>query len=219
MVTYNIVSSQKHVSKMEDIFSTFEQLQKSPLVNQLLGQCTHSYVTQYHKYRDGTGLKFAIQHSKVLQDISPNQLGIQLCLEYAQIVNLTHSNSNVICKSDTVDHILSNLVITDDVTFLLNDIKHLAVVKDGKAKCEIQDGAAMAPEEKIPHALGMHMYDIKSDIWKIPLVCNHILNRCGAEDVKSLVKEIHRQCQNEDSKSRPTAAEVVQEYAKIAWKF
>jgi serine/threonine protein kinase len=59
-------------------------------------------------------------------------------------------------------------------------------------------------------------YDEKTDIWKIPKICEHFLSFVkNNSNPVVLLDDIHKRCRQLDPDMRPTAFDVLKEYHKV----
>ncbi|XP_033757643.1 protein O-mannose kinase-like isoform X2 [Pecten maximus] len=205
-----------------------QHLQGHPEVIQFLGSCNDVYFTQYHKFGS------ADQLENILSDLDsghPDTMATRfnLCLNYIKILNFLHTNklgTLVMCDSSDLDKTLKQYLITDDLALVLNDVDSLAMVHHSAGqliKCGHRQlgGEFVAPEQLWPHDTefrdeAMQPYDEKSDIWKIPDVCNNFIDRgSDAVKVKLDLFSIHSACKEEQASFRPTTADVLQEYERV----
>jgi glycoprotein-mannosyl O6-kinase len=84
-------------------------------------------------------------------------------------------------------------------------------------------GDFVAPEQLWPYDghqqfddANMPPYDEKTDIWKIPEICDYFLGDVqGSDAVRFHLFAIHRQCQELKPSLRPTAEEILETYSSL----
>ena len=199
---------------------------------QLVGYCNNVFITEYHKF--GTADKLSRLLETKLQTYNTLTIRFGLCVQYAKIIQFLHNSpqgTRVMCDSNDLEKTLSQFLVTSDLWLLANDLDALPKVNRTKGqliKCGHRQlhGDFVAPEQlwlrddaafsdsEIPG------YDEKTDIWKIPDVCNHFLgNVQGADNLRFHLFKIHKQCKHLDPEQRPSAQEVVAEYQRIRDEF
>uniref|UniRef100_A0A1B6G1A5 Protein O-mannose kinase n=1 Tax=Cuerna arida TaxID=1464854 RepID=A0A1B6G1A5_9HEMI len=198
-------------------------LNSNKYVVQYIGYCNRTYalLTEYHA--KGNAADF-------LSKISPYNVmkGLEFCHQYALILNHLHNGpagKRVFCDSNSLDKLLSQLLVTSDEQLILNDVDALPeVVNVSGVKCGKQQlhGTFVAPEqlwnrnEPFSDNL-MPSYNEKTDIWKAGTVCGHFLNKVtDGVWVRYRLYEFHSKCKNHEPLSRPNAEELVIEYSKVA---
>lgn len=209
-----------------------KEFQQNKFTIQAVGFCIEEkmYLTEFHKNGDASKLEEVLQVFPEVQNNALFRMG--LCYNYAQILvslhqpasaDSTHILPRVLCDSNDLGKILSQLLLTDHLSLILNDMDALPTVVPGGIKCGHQElkGNFVAPEQvwhlpvKYDHRQ-MPGYDEKTDIWKSPSVCDHFLSGVrDGESVKRLLMPIHEKCKNVIPKDRPTANELLEFYAMI----
>ncbi|XP_046384640.1 protein O-mannose kinase-like [Ischnura elegans] len=127
------------------------------------------------------------------------------------------------CDSNDLQKLLSQFLVTDELSLILNDLDAIPVVTEGGVKCGHQElkGDFVAPEQqwRLPGNFSdedMPGYDEKTDIWKVPSVCNYFLRDVpGGDDVIMQLSSIHKHCKSVDPNLRPTAQELVSHYLAV----
>jgi len=208
-------------------------LQPSSLVTQLVGWCSEQnlYVTEYHRHRSADYLLCVLASNNNIRNFSSPKWRFRFCLSYVDILVLLHGGSlagvRVMCDSNDLYKLLQQILITDDLRLVLNDLDALPeVTNTSKIKCGhweiISDFAA--PEQLWPFDgvnfddVYMPDYDEKTDIWKIPDVCLYFLgNSSECFLIKNWLFKIHNRCKENDPSRRPSALEVREEYHNV-WK-
>lgn len=205
--------------------------QSHKFVIQLLGFCGDMYVTEYHPFKSLDNLEEILT---LVKDsiMKPWILRFQLCIDYVEILYFLHNSTlgtRVMCDSNDLAKTLSQYLITEDLHIVVNDLDALPQVDVGKkrlVKCGHRElfGDFVAPEQLWPYEDKnftdgeMPGYNQKTDIWKIPDVCNAILGTgTKAASTKLRLLHTHSLCKSEDPIKRPTAAEVLMDYHQV-WK-
>jgi glycoprotein-mannosyl O6-kinase len=214
-----------------------EALSPNPLIVQLIGSCGYSMLfTEYHSYGDATVLPRLLSHE--LTHLNNLSVKFNLCINYVQILHLLHNSpigTRVMCDSNTVEKTLSQYLVTNDLGLVLNDLDALPQVKRGVSgvKCGHRQlfGSFVAPEQLWPsndkpfNDEEMPEYDEKTDIWKIPQVCEWILN-IGSDStseqtlllIKTKLSDIHQKCKQINPQNRPSAKQVLDVYQKLLFE-
>ncbi|OWF41483.1 protein O-mannose kinase-like [Mizuhopecten yessoensis] len=205
-----------------------KKLQGHLEVIQFIGSCNDVYVTQYHRFGS------ADQIGNILGDLNSGHKDTMatrfiLCLNYVAILNFLHTNTLgtlVMCDSNDLEKTLKQYLITDDLMLVLNDIDSLAKVNHSAGeliKCGHRElgGEFVAPEQLWPYDAEftddtMPPYDEKSDIWKIPDVCNNfIIGHRDSMKVQLDLFGIHSACKEDQASHRPKAADILREYERV----
>ena len=205
--------------------------QPSPYVSQLVGSCKDKFAMQYYENGCANNLTKALERG-IKDNVVENsdnkaKLGMQLCINYAEIIRFLHSSprgTRVNCDSNTLYRTLHNMLITDDVTLVLNDLDILPEAQGKNVLCTHWklNAEQTAPEMRWPylnktyHWRDQPTYDEKSDIWRIAGVCEHFVSLVtNGSFPMQLLEDIHKKCQTVDPDKRPTAQEVLEEYSKV----
>ena len=167
----------------------------------------------------------------------------QLCLDYIRVLYHLHSERSgpyVLCNSHSVEHILSQFLITEDLQMLLVNYDNLPQVRayssnttspKSLVKCSKSElkNDFVAPEQKWPlnklkvfNSDEQPGYNEKTDIWKIPDVAKVLL---GVDLLKAVENEhivdylvtVHQKCKRIDPEERPAISDVLKEY-ELVWK-
>lgn len=202
-----------------------KRLQGHLEVIQFLGSCNDVYFTQYHKFGSADKLENILDDQRHHNTMATR---FNLCLNYVKILNFLHTNklgTLVMCDSSDLDKTLKQYLITDDLTLVLNDVDSLAKVDHSTGdliKCGHRQlgGDFVAPEQLWSYDTEfrdeeMPPYDEKSDIWKIPDMCSYFIDRSDAVKIKLDLFSVHSSCKEGQASSRPSAADVLQEYERV----
>ncbi|KAH9489943.1 hypothetical protein Btru_038310 [Bulinus truncatus] len=210
-----------------------KMLNGQPYVIQLVGWCIANeslavVLTEKHTL----GSADNVNHVLEIQRPNHNTLTVRfsLCYDFVKILSVLHSlpgGPYVMCDSNYPDKTLSQFLLTDNLTLILNDVDAMPQVRREEGvliKCGTRElhGDFVAPEQLWPFdRLSfsdelMPMYDEKVDIWKIPDVCNILIgNVNGSAALRLQLFNIHSQCRDMDSSKRPTAHTILKNYDKI----
>ncbi|KAG8237547.1 hypothetical protein J437_LFUL017446 [Ladona fulva] len=229
-VALSVLNNHKYESDFLSGMQNIKEFQQNPFTIQAIGFCFEEkmYLSEFHRNGDASTLEKVLR-TKAQDGI---HLRFKLCYNYVQILTSLHharfTNGSsmppkVLCDSNNLDKLLSQLLFTDDLSLVLNDMDALPTVGIGGIKCGHKPlkGNFVAPEqrwnssEEYDDALMMG-YDEKTDIWKVPSVCSHFLDSMkGREAVEDELKPIHEQCHHTNPKKRPTAFEILTYYENV----
>uniref|UniRef100_A0A1B6LZ61 Protein O-mannose kinase n=1 Tax=Graphocephala atropunctata TaxID=36148 RepID=A0A1B6LZ61_9HEMI len=201
-------------------------LNPSKHVVQFLGYCnkSHTLLTKYYPMGNAANFFSKILPYSALQ-------GIEFCYQYALVLNHLHNGPagrRVFCDSNSLDKLLSQLLVTSDQSLVLNDVDALPELVNGTGiKCGHRrlEGSFVAPEQlwnrNDPFKANlMPSYNEKTDIWKAASVCDYFLNK--AKDgvlARYRLYELHLKCKDQEPLLRPTAQELLSEYSKVAEEY
>ena len=205
-----------------------KQFSGSPYTTQFLGYCKQSYLTEYHPFGDASQFYNLIERFHYLRDSIKARFGF--CINYVQILNFLHTRPEgayVMCDSNSLQKTLQQFLIRSDFQLLANDLDALPLVDkalNNTIKCghRLIQGDFAAPEQRWTINADfvdelLPGYDEKTDIWKIPDVCDYFIgdSTTGVDSLKFHLFKIHSSCKSEDPKTRPTAGEVIKAYMDI----
>ncbi|KAK3095862.1 hypothetical protein FSP39_020096 [Pinctada imbricata] len=221
-VQNNFTADYNHGTKM------LKELQ-SPYVTQILGWCNSIVITEYHKLGTARNVNEILDSSFGKADKSAAaKFRIQLCIDYAEILSYLHHGKTdktfVMCDSNDLEKTLSQYLLTADLHLVLNDVDSLAVIDNelgNMIKCGHKElnGDFVAPEQLWPFEdrdfvdSEMPPYNEKTDIWKIPNVCNFFLDSHTKNKLQLM--DIHLKCKNVHPNRRPSATEILETYKNI----
>jgi len=228
-----------NISMLEDFKHNVAMLQELtpppnktfPWLVQLVGWCFNNPAVQITEFHN---LGTADKVHQILEEKFPEKNTLatrfKLCQDYVKIIHTLHSQvggPRVLCDSNDPIKALSQFLISDDIGLILNDVDALPVVQKEKEQLIICghkeiSGEFIAPEQLWPFEdesfdeQKMPGYDEKTDVWKIPDVCNELLRGCrGATGLKLKLFNIHSKCKLISPKDRITSEQVLQEYYRI----
>lgn len=204
------------------------QLRSTVNVTQVVGVCENNnvFVTELHPLGSADRLEAILleERFRVLDTLS---VRFALCQQYVNILYSLHTNpdgTRVMCDSNDVNKTLSQFLLRDDLTLVLNDVDALPLVDKSRGqlvKCGHRElfGEFVAPEQLWPHEdrdfddSEMLGYDEKVDIWKIPDVCDALLGRVeGSARLRLQLLPVHLKCKSVDPADRPSALNVQEAY-------
>ncbi|XP_050398793.1 protein O-mannose kinase [Patella vulgata] len=227
-IVINKVKNPNFRDDFQDGLTNLMNFQPDTHVVQLIGYCWDSdlFITEYHELKSADRIEQIFYKNQHLDHL---QKRFELCLKYIEIINFLHTGLNetrVMCDSNEPHKALSQLLVRDDLSLILNDADALPQVNRSRnelIKCGHKEltGAYVAPEQLWPFDSTFsdsHMpgYDEKTDIWKIPDVCKVLFNeRPGSTGLLLKLFDINSRCKNENPLERPTAQEVYLMYQKV----
>ena len=160
---------------------------------------------------------------------------IQLAVDYLKFLDYIHNSpigTRVMCDGyDSVEKLMSQFLIQDDLRLVANDLDILPeVTSNALIKCTQGDLRGLhklhktyiAPEELWPwpdqpfNSSRMPGHTEKVDIWRIPDVLTFLLgNTRGASQVRAHCFDLFQRCQDLDPKQRPNASKVLVEFYRV----
>ncbi|XP_054167356.1 protein O-mannose kinase-like [Oppia nitens] len=222
------VSDKQYLSDFHHNLQMLKQLSQNALIVQLIGWCNNDMLfTEYHPNGDANNLPHIIVKNSIHHNMT--SITLNLCVNYVKILDYLHNSpigTRVMCDSNTLQKTLSQYLLTDELTLVLNDLDALPQVisRHKGVKCGPRQlfGTFVAPEQlwnrsdQLFSNDKMREYDHRTDIWKIPDVCQWFLKTSTHLDyqskllwVLSHLKDIHSQCKSIDPNLRPTANDVL----------
>ena len=221
-VAYSKLNNPHYLNDFKYGLRMLKLFQPSTFVVQLVGFCEAENVilTEYHKNGNAVNITQISAHNLKFR--------LKLCLNYALLLGYLHnspSGTRVMCDSNDLVKLLSQLLVTDNLTLILNDLDALPEV-DHKlnlsVKCGHQQltGTFVAPEQLWPFSSPfsdnkMPSYDEKTDIWKAASVCEYFLGDVPNSDMARYhLFSLHKSCKNVNPERRPTANQLVKGYMK-----
>lgn len=206
-----------------------EKLNSNRYVVQLVGFCkkAHLLVTEYHRLGNATSILSVIDKKYGSNNVI---IRLKLCLNYARILQLLHdgpAGTRVMCDSNDLLKLLSQMLITNDLELVLNDLDALPVVDKNsgiKVICGSKElyGDFVAPEQKWPFngpfkLAAMPSYDEKTDIWKAAEVFKYFISNIDStyDWVQYRLFNLFKTCKSPEPHLRPTAKYIVSVLEKI----
>ncbi len=147
---------------------------------------------------------------------------LHMATGYVRVLSHLHASNRTLCNSNTLQHLLSQFLITDDFTLVLASLDNLPQDVNGPILCQLTEltGDFAAPEQRWPYGETkifnsdeQPRYGRETDIWKVPDVVSSILAPC--QDVMDYFSGTHSKCKNLVPRLRPSAFELLQEYESI----
>lgn len=204
-------------------------LQPSGFVTELVGICQEENVFITRFYPLGSADRLLSHWPSSLVDMNTLTARFRLCIQYATIIHYLHTGpfgTHVMCDSNDPNKTLSQFLIKEDLSLVLNDVDALPLVNRTQGqlvKCGHQElfGNFVAPEQLWPFQdrefvdKEMPGYDEKTDVWKIPDICDALIgNIIGGNALRLHLLTVHIKCKLESPSLRPTAKEVLNFYEK-----
>eukprot|EP00105_Crassostrea_gigas_P028094 XP_011449637.2 PREDICTED: protein O-mannose kinase [Crassostrea gigas] len=187
-VAYSELTSPQYREDFQQGLKILQHFHGSQRIAQLIGFCDDILITEYYTLGESANFQNMVRASPEIDNIS---LRLQLCVDYVEILSDLHSSLDevmyVMCDTNNLDKLLTQYLLSEDMHLVLNDVDSVAEVtfvggewrgiKCGKRELE---GEFVAPEQKWTDATEfndteMQTYDEKTDIWKVPDVCNCFL--------------------------------------------
>nr|CAD7452490.1 unnamed protein product [Timema tahoe] len=219
----------KYLSDFKHNLNMLKIFNQSRFVVQLVGFCENENIvlTEYHKFGNALNLQRILRTRYM-----PNHanFGLKLCLNYAMILDHLHNGpagTRVMCDSNDLNKLLSQLLVTQDLQLILNDLDALPLVDyrlNLTIKCGLQElrGDFVAPEQRWQFEGNFEVdkmagYGEKTDIWKAASVCEYFLSLVAGEDVLLYrLFDLHKSCKYFLPELRPSAKQLVQIYKEVA---
>ncbi|KAL8570384.1 hypothetical protein ACOMHN_035802 [Nucella lapillus] len=233
-VAVNILINPEHRDDFLQGLHNLRLLQSKVRITQLVGVCEPQdiFLTQFYPLGSADQLEQVLNrdHFHALNTVSTT---FALCVDYVNILHSLHSGvdgARVMCDSNDVNKTLSQFLLAEDLSLVLNDVDALPLVNKSQGqlvKCGHRElfGEFVAPEQLWPFEdrdftdSEMPGYDEKVDIWKVPDVCKALLGHAdGSAKMRMLQLRLlsyHLQCKRIDPSERPAASELLEAYQKI----
>lgn len=226
-VSYSHLANKAYAADFKHGLTMLAKFQPSRYVTQLIGYCKDQYVTEYHPLRSADNLESLLEQREYQQY---NTIGIRymLCINYVEIIHFLHSTpegARVMCDSNDINKTLNQFLITNDFRLVANDLDALPLINNTRGlraiKCGHRElyGDFIAPEQQWPYDdqefsdAKMPGYNEKTDIWKIPDLCEYFLGTVsGSDPLRFKLFKIHQNCKDVKPEKRPSANEVLNEY-------
>lgn len=221
------LASPDYKEDFDENLSTLRLLAPNPYTVQFLGACRDSVYTEYHKLGNAANLNLHL--SKSLKAHDSISVRFQLCIQYVRILDFLHAGpigTRVMCDSNTLEKTLTQYLLTDDLSLVLNDLDAVPQVDKENGVGVIcgwrpLHGSFVAPEQ-VWKGKGdfdpnmVEQYDEKIDIWRVPDVCHWFLGQSTDADIlKFKLFKVHKLCKSLDPAERPTARYLVETYTDV----
>ncbi|GFQ88805.1 protein O-mannose kinase [Trichonephila clavata] len=223
-IVLSVLSSYEYENDFKQNLFMIKSLNSNNTV-QLIGFCENNILTQYYSLGSALNVNYHLTHS--LKTYDTVMLRLDLCINYASIINFLHTSPvgiRVMCDSNSLEKTLSQFLITDDLKLIINDLDATPKVDKQGILCGNKplEGSFVAPEQLWPYAeqkydsKKMLKYNEKTDIWKIPDICNWILGgRTETDVLKYKLFNFHKICKSRDPSKRPSAKHVLEMYNNV----
>jgi len=213
-------------------FNNFKSLSPNKEVTQVIGYCPGAphgvlgypmvLLTQYTSIGDLSKIE---EHLTKYPALDTPVFRLAMCAKYAHVLDFLHNSpmgAQILCDSGGLGRLLSQYLITEDLTIAANDLESLKKPKD----CFGYKGEFTAPEVRAPDIPNIEDVPISerppgnvaNDIWKIPDVCNHFMGASTEQlsnEIKENLLQLHKQCKNENPALRPNASEAYNSFIHI----
>ncbi|XP_064603629.1 protein O-mannose kinase-like [Liolophura sinensis] len=232
-IVANKLSDDLYQSDFDHGWRMLTGFQPSPLVVQAVGRCNNTFLSEYHQRQSARNIHSVLQDFfKDAATSSEREVATRfnLCINYVEIIHFLHNSPlgvRVMCDTNDLQKTLDQYLITDDLHLVVNDLDALPEVIRSNGtlvKCGRREvfGEFAAPEQTWPYENEtfdeerMPPYDEKTDIWKIPDVCNYFLQDVkDSRGIRLRLLTVHQSCKELHPQFRPTASEVLQKYRQI----
>lgn len=225
-IALSVLSSKEYENDFKQNLFMIKSLNSNNTV-QLIGFCQNNILTQYYALGSALNVNYHLNNS--FKSYDSVRMRLDLCINYASVINFLHNSPvgiRVMCDSNSLEKTLSQFLITDDFKIIVNDLDATPeiVKQGGGVLCgnKALKGSFVAPEQLWPYveqkydAKKMPKYDEKTDVWKIPDICNWILGGAPEADIlKYKLFNFHKICKNRDPSKRPSAKLVLEMYNDV----
>ncbi|XP_062588717.1 protein O-mannose kinase-like [Saccostrea cucullata] len=229
VVAYSQLTTLQYHEDFQQGIRVLKHFHGNQRIVQLIGFCDNIMITEFHSLGEAT--KFNL-HLDTFPEMNNIFTRFQLCIDYLEILSKLHSTSAdtayVMCDTNSLDKVFTQYLLSGDMRLVLNDVDSVALTTkvNGKwrgIKCGNRelDGEFVAPEQRWSRNTDfndreMQTYDEKTDIWKVPSVCNYFLgNSLQATNLQLRLLDIHMACKHVDPSNRPTALQVLWTYRNL----
>lgn len=222
-IVWSELNNEAYRKDFSDHIQMIKALQISARVTQYLGECNRSILfTKFYPF--GDPIKFRLLAKNLWKHLLNRTICINLCLSYISLVEYlheSHAGVRVMCDSNDLFKLLSQLLITDNFRVIANDLDALPEVTSAGIHCGHRQikGHFAAPEQLWPfpdkpfNESEMPTYNEKIDIWKLPDVCLWFLELCNLGDhFSDKLHSVNQECKNVNPRLRPNASYVYNVY-------
>lgn len=211
LIAVSVLRNPLFLNDFHDGMDILRSLKPNRYVVQFVGYCKDSNIiaTEYHHLNNANSLRYLLLQRAPSFDFTMN-----LCLNFVEILNFLHRSPigvRVNCDSDSVEKILSQIVVTHQFELVLCDVDALPEFT-GNMSISCGKNIRQNPTSLVPPELtdGYNFgYSPKSDVWKIPNVCNYFFSLANADALSFSMFDITRKCKDDDPYKRPSAGETV----------
>ncbi|XP_061190437.1 protein O-mannose kinase-like [Saccostrea echinata] len=229
VVAYSQLTSPHYQADFQQGIQVLKHFHGHQRIVQLIGFCDNIMITEFHSLGEAT--KFN-KHLETFPEVNSIFRRFQFCIDYVEILSKLHSTSDdkayVMCDTNSLDKVFTQYLLSEDMRLVLNDVDSVAMTTkvSGKwrgIKCGNRelDGEFVAPEQRWSRITDfndseMQTYDEKTDIWKVPSVCNYFLgNSLQATNLQMRLLDIHMACKHVNLSRRPTALHILWTYRNL----
>lgn len=224
-VVYNRLQSVKYREDFRHGLSMLVKAQPHRNVTQLIGFCKDAFLTEYHPLGSANNVLQLLRGP--LKAVDSLMTRLQLCINYVTALDFLHSGplgTRIMCDSNDLHKTLSQFLLTSDLDLVINDLDALPEVGQGQlAKCGHVEltGDFVAVEQLWPYDDPfndnlMPGYNEKSDIWKIPDICDSFIGDIpGSESLKFHLFQVHKLAKSREPSERPSARVILDIYREI----
>ncbi|GBN30986.1 Protein O-mannose kinase [Araneus ventricosus] len=225
-VVLSVLSKEEYEEDFKQNLFMIKSLNSKNTV-QLIGFCNNNILTKYYALGNALNVNYHLRNS--LKAYDSVKLRLDLCISYVTVINFLHNSpvgTRVMCDSNTLEKTLSQFLLTDDLNIVANDLDATPEVNDIEKGIlcgnRALSGSFVAPEQLWPYGdqkydpKKMALYDEKTDVYKIPDVCNWFLGGSSEADIlKYKLFNFHKTCKNRDPSKRPSAKVVLEKYENV----
>jgi glycoprotein-mannosyl O6-kinase len=229
LVAYSELTSPHYREDFQQGIKILKHFHGSPKIVQLIGVCDDIMITEFHSLGEASNFN---SHLNTFPETNAIFQRFLLCIDYVEILSELHSSTEnvkyVMCDTNTLSKVFTQYLLSGDLRLVLNDVDSIAEVtkvdeewrgiKCGKHEL---DGDFVAPEQRWSseedyNDREMQAYDEKTDIWKIPDVCNYFLgNSAEATSIQMRLLKIHMECKHFNPEARPIAQLILRTYRNV----
>ena len=223
-MAYNVLKHPIYSIDFSHGLQMLQDLQPTKLVTQVFGSCENAYVTAYHKLGSAADINNVLSKMALYHCLKTR---FNLCVKYSEIIRFLHNShigTRVMCDSNELLKLLSQFLITENLNLVVNDLDALPQVNsETTIKCGNRriSSSFVAPEQLWPYSTEfndeqMPGYNEKTDIWKIPDVCDFFIGDTkGGDILRFKLYKVHKQCKSLTPSDRPSASDVMAAYIQI----
>ena len=218
---YIAVSFLKNSIYLDDFLNNIYMLRNFTLFNsryttQYLGECDNKILfTRFYSLGPLSNLAFILKDKFLFKNLKSKHC-FHFCISYVRVIDYLHSSPlgrRVMCDSNDLAKLASQFLIDDDFNLIANDLDALPDASFELIQCGQNQliGDLIAPEQRT-----QSYYDQQIDIYKLPFICNYILNECPNDELLNLlISRLHRRCLSQLPSKRPNSSEILNEYLII----
>jgi len=236
--TRPVFEFEKYVQHFKEIvtadYENMKSLAHNHQIAQLIGFCSEdgTLVTEYFPLKDLSQIHRLLQN----ETFNSAAFHINMCLKYAKLLDFLHNSpigSRSMCDTCTLENTLKQYTLRDDFAIVANDLDYLLQPNQCKImynQCKIFTDIFTPPEIRNYTKFNNNQVwgckdvlingdiDEKTDIWKIPDVCDFMLGdfkRQLPHSTQEVINGLHGSCKNQRPDLRPSARLVAHQYETI----